>query len=281
MRLGGRRSVAAARAFGCALLLPNVCLYAQVVRAVVRESPSGRPVAAAAAFVTDTTGRTLRTVVTNDSGRFTAVTPLGLPFLLSTRHIGHAPWTGRYAPLGAGDTLNVEVTLQRADLTLDTVIIVARQKRPWYDDVSAGHELFIKHFRDGKGVFVGGREIEASGLLLTEFLGKVPGLKISPVRPFGPYLRTLDGQFLTTQAGGQCLVFRVDRRPPVNNPYGGVDGIDPMAIMGVEVYRNFREVPSDWRFDAWTATSSGSTRTRGATNRTACGYIQIWTVTAW
>jgi hypothetical protein len=166
--------------------------------------------------------------------------------------------------------------MSRVDLTLDTVRVVASRKKPWYANISDGRNIFARHFGEGKGVFIGGREIEASGLPLSAFLAQVPGLTMSNIQPMsGPSYMTYDGQYLTSDRGARCLVVKTDR--PYR--YAGIDGIDPMTVMGVEVYRDLREVPAEWRNEAWQVPTGRS----GAKGRLQepCGYVRIWTTIAW
>src|SRR5439155_23433520 len=172
---------------------------------------------------TDTAGIPIRSAVADDSGRVVIGVPHGRMFMISVRHIGHAPQSARYGPLSVRDTLRLALVLRRIDLARDTIFVVATRTKHWYNDVTPGRELFLKHFLEGKGLFVGGREIEASGLPISEFLAQVPGLTLSPVRPAGgPSFRTYDGRYLTTASGAACLVVRSDRP----NLSRGIDDIE-------------------------------------------------------
>jgi hypothetical protein len=93
--------------------------------------------------------------------------------------------------------------------------------------------------------------------------------------PNGPSFATIDGRYLTSDRGAKCLVIKTDR--PYR--YGGIDGIDPMTIMGVEVYRDRREVPEEWRNEAWNL-PTGKSGARGRLDE-PCGYVRVWTTIGW
>jgi hypothetical protein len=133
---------------------------------------------------------------------------------------------------------------------------------------------------------------EVANKPLWEIVGKVPGLNAR-----------IDGS-LESYEGNRCLQFLVNRQPVREVPGQFIDIAqltgesfaslyemlpDGMDIMGIEVYRSFKEVPEELRMDAYpgSVTDKGVTPPRrigrlASTNISqACGLVSIWTAAAW
>ena len=100
--------------------------------------------------------------------------------------------------------------------------------------------------------------------------------------------------------GWRCLYFMVNK-VPVSSVPGGVPGsttyptledLVPTGhdVMAIEVYREFKEVPPEFKLDAWPG-SAGVAAPRAVPTRgiqvgrnqqdAPCGLISVWTRAAW
>lgn len=276
---------------GRLLALSAVCLAAgaatatdaraQVVRGVIRDAASGRPLPAVTVGLLTSGDSVVRVAASDDSGRFVLAAPAAGRYVLAVRRIGLQPRTEGPIELATGDTTEVALRMEPAGYALDTVRVEARRK---LFGVTPGHEQFARRAREGRGLFISGREIEWSRLPIAEFIGRLPGFQYTPAFRGRSGLRTENGGVVSALAGvNGCIRMRVDRlgfvtgmndhqmrvQPPVRyTPRGTIRPaalfIDLETVIGVEVYRTREEVPKEFRFEAG-----------------RCALIQVWTTAAW
>ena len=247
---------------------------------------SGRePVAGVSITMSDTLGRRITTVVSNEEGQFQLPHPgSGERFNLRAEHIAYADATG-VVDFGARDELNVELLMATRPIELEPIVVVERRRDylaevGYYMRKDRGLGKFIDRVdielrkptqltdivRRTPGVTITGyglaADIEmmgarrAGGFEGSSFMGTTGtgGMKCRPavyvdgalVRPGGtPRTRTLESELGTSTVPGTA---------PLNQI------VSPEAIEAVEVYRRASEVPARY---------SGADA--------ACGVLAIWT----
>lgn len=234
-------------AMAVAVLLDAAPVPGQTVRGYVRDTLGNAPVSGADVAFRGRDGRVSRQVTT-DSGFFELdLRELG-GYLIDVRRIGYVPIVSRSAEIGAG-TNSITLTLERHAVRLDT----ARTIDSPLSRLTPGSEYVRRHLLLGKGLIISGLEIQTSGLLLSEYLGRLEGVALRRVAPpTTPVLPARNG-FLTGDGKSiQCVYGRINRMSPLlvllqKNRESVDDILDPREIMAVEIYRTVDEIPSEWR----------------------------------
>jgi hypothetical protein len=280
---------AAVSAVALALSAGLVDAQQQMITGRLLEDGSNRPVEAATILLTAANGRMLdRTAKTTKFGTFTMRVEPGRYRLRVTR-IGYQPVDSDILEVSYDNNVNVNYILTPVSLRLSRVEVVAK---PGLETGEIG--MAKRQALNTGGVFLYRDDFkELINQPVWEIVGRVEGL-----RP-----RT-DGSIESLE-GHRCLQFLLNRLPIREVPMQYVDiatlngqtfaslyemlpdGID---IMGIEVYRSFKEVPEELKMDAW----PGSVNDRGVTPprvagtvrvtrdvSLACGLVLFWTSAAW
>jgi hypothetical protein len=254
----------------CSLALGATRLDAQTLRGVLRNGESKAPVASALVSILDGEGKLVRIVTADDKGHFSIALPQPGLYALDVRHIGYSPLATTAAQLNAGDTVTVTLDLAPLTVTLDTVVTTAATNHGLFS-VTPGREMVARHYALGKGIIVGGWEIEHSGMLMSEYLGTLDGIILTstiaqpnnlPNNPYKgwspPIVPAAHGKFLTSAYGQQCLYARIDHWSIFGlmmQVTGAPTDIDLLVqlkdVMAVEVYHSIHEVPPEWQQSAW------------------------------
>jgi hypothetical protein len=254
---------------------------AQVVRGELVDS-ADVPVDEVLATLLDSAGGELRTARSDETGIFHLLAPHGGTYRVALTRIGYNPYTTGSLLLRDGETLVIGVRMTRRPQALSTMTIITRTRREWGRDGWAIRKAL------GAGVFLTGDDIRArKATTVAEALGMVDGLQVR-YRPLPE---------LETTRGNRCIQYVVNNLAmpliPGEHPSLTLDrmmGAD--RVMGIEVYRDYKEVPPVFRAlavqnvppsdlpppiprRARTGTIIGVPETRN------CGLINIWTVKAW
>jgi hypothetical protein len=280
---------AAVSAVALALSAGLVDAQQQMITGRLLEDGSNRPVEAATILLTAANGRMLdRTAKTTKFGTFTMRVEPGRYRLRVTR-IGYQPVDSDILEVSYDNNVNVNYILTPVSLRLSRVEVVAK---PGLETGEIG--MAKRQALNTGGVFLYRDDFkELINQPVWEIVGRVEGL-----RP-----RT-DGSIESLE-GHRCLQFLLNRLPIREVPMQYVDiatlngqtfaslyemlpdGID---IMGIEVYRSFKEVPEELKMDAWPGSVNdlGVTppRVAGTVRVTrdvslACGLVLFWTSAAW
>jgi hypothetical protein len=254
---------------------------AQRARAEIIDS-AGVPIDEVLATLTDTAGVTIRTGRSDAGGVVHLLAPRPGTYRVSFARIGFNPYTTGGLVLREGETLVIEVRMQARPQALATMKVKARTRREF------GREGWAERKALGKGVFLTGDEIRAeNALTVAEALGTVEGFQVR-YRPL-PELSTL--------RGNRCLQYMVNSLlmplVPDQHPSETLDrvlGAD--KVMGIEVYREYNEVPPVFRSRAVQTVPPddrvspiprrrGSEMTPDTESTRNCGLINIWTRRAW
>jgi hypothetical protein len=92
---------------------------------------------------------------------------------------------------------------------------------------------------------------------------------IAPAQtPWCSFLR-VDRIFVDINFYSQHHVFNIDDAVPLDR------------VMAVEIYRQFEDVPEEWKADAWPTPSAAAMRGRYLHVPPKCALVQIWTKIAW
>ncbi|HTR78003.1 MAG TPA: carboxypeptidase-like regulatory domain-containing protein [Gemmatimonadaceae bacterium] len=228
---------------------------AQVIRGTIRAEASHQPLAGATVSILDVKDSTLKVGVTTDSGRFSLTMNGAGVYAIDARRLGYTEVTTTASALAPGDTVTIILELAAAPVRLDTVYTKSRPDSTLLTKVAPGHVVVAAHYKAGKGIIVSGYQLEKSGLSLSDYLAREPGVRLSGVKQPGvPLIPADNGEFLTSNQGSQCLYARVDHWPVlfllIQDQAATLDQVlSPKNIMAVEVYRTPAEVPPEWATD--------------------------------
>lgn len=253
---------------------------AQMIHGRLLHEGTLAPVAGASVQLLDVRGNELdRVVVTNEAGTFSMRVARG-QYTLRIRRIGFNPLTTPVITLAENEVFEGTYRVTPATVRLATERITAKR------NLELGRDGFFRRKALGKGVFLAKSDLaEKDQREFFYLLRGVDGIQVEA-----------NGRVVSTE-GGRCLYFLVND-VPVSSVPGGVPGstmwptledLVPTGhdVMGIEVYRQFSEVPPELRMDAWPAAQKGqravpTTATigrRGAQG--ACGVVSVWTRAAW
>lgn len=293
-----------------AALLLTICLVlragsaiGQVVGGVVLDSTHGRPVAGVTASLLN--GSTvLGVAITDESGRFSIRMVAIGEHTLNLRRVGLRPATLRI-PVGAVGMGALSIRMVTLPLVLDTIVAAEARRTFLFSWVTPGAKQFIEHYNKyPKGLFFSGREIEASGLDIADFLARLPGFRFEKWEPFTKVrgLTLYDDhdhptRILTAPPPYTCLTAQLDYSgnviglSPRELLYGPVNNearrrmdlrttrltepaiqlryswtLKLSEIRGIEVYLNSQDGPPEWTI-------------RALDKR--CAILQFWSYRAW
>ena len=278
------------RACAVALLLAGSAqsALAQFITGKLVDQQSNRPIEGATVTLLAASGsRELdRIVTTNKHGTFMMRVEQGR-YRLGIKRLAFAPLTTDIIAMEPGKSVTLNYTLTPVTIRLATVHVVDRS------GLERGRDGMAKREAMGTGgVFLYAKDFaEKVHLPVWEIVGAVDGL-----RP------RLDGS-IESLRGNYCLQFLLNRLPITELPMQWVDLNkdlgktfasvyemlpDGLDIAGVEVYRQFSEVPEELRQDAWPDPAArGVTPIRyvGSIRKNiplpACGLVAFWTKGAW
>jgi hypothetical protein len=250
-----RRWLARACRIAGLVLIGATAARAQSIRGEIRDETTKQPIARVTVSLLDAKDSTLRNVLSSDSGRFSVTLPGPGTYSLSLRRVGWSQLMTKPFTVRANDTVSaLTFEMVRRVVALDTVVSV--ESRGVFA-MTPGKEYVRKHFAEGIGMIISGWEIEKSGLKLSQYLGQQAGLHLSEVyAPGTPLVPGDNGMAVLSDVSTQCLYARVDRFSVISMLIQeAAETIDEMMkvkdIMAVEVYLDHREMPKEWKQDAW------------------------------
>lgn len=248
-------SLAAALA---AVLAANAAA-AQSIRAVARDAVTGAAVAEAMVRVETADGTLVGAEFANEDGVVVLRVRAPGRYLVEVRRAGYYDAT---VPVEAGGgQVQTEVRLARRPFSLDTVVVYGQRAD------ERGREGFERRRATGPGVFLDSAYLaQRSGRVafVGDMLNGIPGT----------YTRRGWGvTAIRSLRGWRCMVMLLDGRP---FGFGFADGgfrelhqvLGPTDVKGVEVYREWSEVPPEFRDYA----DNGMYR---------CGVYIYWTRARW
>ncbi|HEV8383154.1 MAG TPA: TonB-dependent receptor [Gemmatimonadales bacterium] len=219
---------------------------AQVLAGTVVDSATGQPIVGAHILLLDSAGTTLKTVVTSPDGQFTFRIPhLGEYRLLISR-IGYPISLSKPFLFSSAFTARVALSLPSNPITLDTIIVVAREiERRLTYLVDAG---FYQRRHEGFGHFLTRDEIDKRDpLILSDLLKGMSGVRVNctGARRCAVTMRAANTMFFRGKCNPSVVLDGVLLQP------GGTGGsglslddlVNPFNIEALEVYPGPEGVP--------------------------------------
>ncbi|HTR77218.1 MAG TPA: carboxypeptidase-like regulatory domain-containing protein, partial [Gemmatimonadaceae bacterium] len=258
----------------------------QVVRGVVSDVATSRPIPAATVILQDESDSAAVMTLTDDHGHFTLKSPHPGALWVLVRHVGNVPIATTSATLGAADTVDLAFNLNRIPTFLDTVKVTADKRSFFASAASHGSDVFKSHYEATNGIFVSAAEIRVTRLPVASFLSAIPGFKMAKYEPNpGPSLLDINNnahRWLTSNRSDNqedCVVARLDWQGVVKAFDDSFLVVNPgplpadtipyymsvYDVIGIEVYRTAQEAPPEWRMDI----------------PKRCALIQFWSKFAW
>jgi hypothetical protein len=263
---------------------------AQIIHGKLVAEGLNLPIDGATVQLLDARGNELNRVMqTNVKGTFAMRLDPGR-YMLRIRRIGYNPLTTAVIELGENQVYEATYRVSPVAVRLATQRVTERPNLEW------GRDGFDRRKALGTGgIFLTRAELSTKDQRdITWLFRDVPGIDVLP-----------DGQVKSTE-GWRCLYFKMNGIPvsfvpralPGELGFPTLQELVPTGhdVMGIEVYREFREVPEEWRMDAWAPGESvlgtGTTnraqerlplgqRARDPKLETPCGLVAIWTRAAW
>lgn len=226
----------------------------QAIEGIVAELQRGHPVARAAVLLLDAENSVLAATLTSDSGSFRLEISQPGSYHLRVSRVGYRPTQSASIEVRANTTVQVRVNLRPDAVALEGVTVRG--------DAALSRELagFWRRRNQRRGYNFTRADFERLGAAtVADVLITVPGY-----RPVG-------GSIVREEGRARSLSLNFRRCPPVvyvdgyASKFGLWDlfgGLPLSHIYGVEVFRNWSDVPAEF----------------GGTGRARCGVIVVWTV---
>lgn len=251
-RLAPRWSLVAAAAAALAASSAN----AQTIRATVVDATTGAPVAEALVRVEAADGTLVASGFVNEGGVVVLRVGRPGPYRVRAQRSGYDEAAVRVEAGGA--QVAAELRLARRPFVLDTLVVYGRPRN------ERGRQGFERRRSLGLGVFLDSAvlaERSRGAIYPVDVLRGVPGLRLSNPRGRSTVARSV--------RGWGCMVTLVDGHP-MNFVYPREmhHFMEATDMIGVEVYREFSEVPEEFRIHAQSGIYS-------------CGIIAYWTRVRW
>jgi len=233
---------------------------AQSIRATVRDAATGAPVAEAVVRVVAADGALVMAGFSNGDGVVALRARGPGTYRLEAQRAGYHPVV---EPLEAGGReVQAEIRMTRRPIGLDTVVVFGT--RPG----ERGRHGFERRQSLGLGVFLDSAYLAAASRrapYVNDLLQGVPGVQLWRSRKGIPVPGSV--------RGWRCMVLLLDGEPVLLNFRDGHrrelhELIAPSDIKGVEVYREFSEVPQEFRRHAHNGMYG-------------CGVYLYWTRARW
>ena len=258
-------------------------LSAQMIHGRLLQEGTLSPLTGASVQLMDARGNELnRLVTTNEAGTFAMRVDPGR-YTLRIRRIGFTPLVTPVITLAENEVFEGTYRISPVAIRLATERITAKRNLEW------GRDGFARRKELGEGVFLTRSDLnEKDQRDFATLLTGVEGIVVEG-----------RGKVVSTQ-GWRCLYFMVNKVPvssvpngvPGSTTYPTLEDLVPTGhdVMAIEVYRQFKEVPPEFKLDAWPG-SAGRATPRAVPTRgmqagrqsadTPCGLVSVWTRAAW
>ncbi len=269
---------------GLGLLATVTTASAQSVRGVLLDAVTTRPVAGARIALLDSLGTDIAFVSTDSVGRFLLTSPRSGQFRMSIRRIGYEPATSGAISFQGQKVWQLTLELAPLATELEPVTIRERTGRQWAVDGFRERQAL------GRGIFLDHLDILAGDpVYIADIFRGMPGMAIELGK---------SGPTVESRQGRGCLKMFVNWLPLESlseNGHRTMELPPPKEVMGVEVYRQFKEVPQGLRHYARSSpppppelivtragrvTAATRPPERGLTPG-ECGLVLIWTKATW
>jgi hypothetical protein len=287
-----------------ALLVSAAAASAQQVRGRVLDDATQRPLPDAQVTLFNASNERVATALTNERGEFIIRARRAGQHLLKVEHIGYALNISPRFDLTPSEILEIEFRLRVEGILLAPLTVVGRR------GIEQGREAFARRLALGTGVHFDPVQV---ALLQpqrpSDVFRYVEGLRVNPrgdgefsiqsLRGWGCLAIFLDHSpdpimFTSSASNTMVLAGVTGQRGALGDEGAGslrgqrgsatvaayadaiqLDRLDPKKVRGIEVYRNYREVPRElresYRMHAiWPADHMGG-----------CGVAIVWTNVGW
>jgi hypothetical protein len=229
---------------------------AQTIRATALDAATGAPVAEALVRVEAADGTLVASGFVNEAGVVVLRVRGAGPYQVRAQRAGYDEAAVQVD--AGGRQVAAELRLARRPFVLDTLVVYGRQRN------ERGRQGFERRRSLGMGVFLDSAVLEerSRGAIYTaDVLRGVPGLRMRNPRGRATVARSV--------RGWGCMVTLVDGHPRTVAPPRELHHfVRPTDVIAVEVYREFSEVPEEFRIHAHDGIY-------------ACGVIAYWTGARW
>jgi hypothetical protein len=226
-------------------------LAAQTVRGKVVDARTGEGVPEAAVLALTTGGRRTGQARTDAGGKFSLPVRTPGEVRLQVDRTGYRQTLTDPMPVAAQETIDVELSVSAAALTIAPLRVTARVEPPKRRALELNG--FYERERRGIGTFLRREEIERHGdFTLAQVLSRVPGTAIRYIRVHQYIYFPRNGCNPLVFLDGSRMV--IDRHNDINS------FVSTFQVEAIEVFKGPAEVPPQY-----------------AAGRSACGVILIWT----
>jgi hypothetical protein len=249
-------------------VLPHTLIAQGVIRGIVVDAESGRPVPEAFVELVDGVHR-IASATTDTAGLFTLRAPRIRDAVLNVSRIGYASLR-RPIRTNSMDESTLSIELTPEPVPLPTIGVTTES-----GVLDARLDGYLRRRKLGAGHFFSEQQLKnVRGAPLSDLLRIVPGIEVTTRRtPFGPLIFTNSNQIQNQvspfrrravpnsqmQIGPCPMQLYIDGRHFSTQDLG-VDVIKPEDLVAVEVFRSVAEVPAEF----------GGLHVR-------CGVISVWT----
>lgn len=229
---------------------------AQTIRATAVDAATGAPVAEALVRVEEADGTLVASGFVNEAGVVVLRVRQAGPYRVRAQRAGYNEAAVQVD--AGGRQVAAELRLARRPFMLDTLVVYGRLRN------ERGRQGFERRRSLGMGVFLDSavlQERSRGAIYTADVLRGVPGLQLRNPRGRSTVARSV--------RGWGCMVTLVDGLPMTFAPPREMHHfIEPSDVIGVEVYREFSEVPEEFRIHAHS-------------DIYPCGIIAYWTRVRW
>ncbi len=148
----------------------------------VADSATGRPIGGVTVTARDAQSVVLATLQTNTAGWFSFAAPKEGVYSFELRKIGYRPLQSGPVTIADGPSITLAIRMRPAVNALDTVVTKGDAQADLFG-LTPGRELYRRHVLETKGQFVSGLELQQSRLKVSEYLGTLPGIRLTQAIP--------------------------------------------------------------------------------------------------
>lgn len=237
----------------------------QSVRGRVLELGSDRPVAAAGIILIDEKGAPVASAIADTSGNFVLRAPRPGRYWARAQRLGYVNTLSPVIELAENLTAEVTIRMEIRGIPFDTLTVV--QKR---NGLELGRSQFMRRCRSSEGICLTEARIRRSGAAWpNDLFESIPGMAV---------MYTTRGSTVRSMVGWGCFVIFVNHQI---RPSNSIDDLVMEDIVGIEVYRSYKEVPRELRQSiladsVWPSGPDVPLKQIGP-----CGIARVWTRVAW
>ncbi len=233
----------------------------QTIRGRVLEQGSDRPIATAGVTLIDEKGVPVGGAITDSTGNFILHPPRPGKYWARAQRLGYVNTLTPAIDVATDATADIIIRMEIRPTTLDTLQIELMRK-----GLEIGRSQFTRRCGSTEAICIREARIRASNVTFpNQLFETIPGMAVD-YHARGSTVRSLEGW--------RCFVIFVDHQI---RPRSSIDSLVLDDIVGIEVYKSFKEVPREIREsifapDIWPVRPMASG---------GCGIARVWTKAAW